>query len=61
MSSLLRTEINEILLKLPEQKLEPILEYLKKVEKSTDDQKETANFLKQIFDEDAELLKKLAQ
>lgn len=61
MDSQLRIEINQLILKLPEHKLQPILEYIKQVEKTTDDQIKKAAFIRQIFDEDAELLKKLAQ
>ena len=61
MESQLRTEINQILQRLPEEQLKPILSYLQQIEKSTGDQVKTASLLKQIFEEDAELLKKLAQ
>ncbi len=61
MESQIRTQINQIILKLPENQLKPILEYLRQVEKTTVEQLETANLIKKIFEEDAELLKKLAQ
>lgn len=61
MESQIRTQINQIILKLPENQLKPILEYLRQVEMTTVEQLETANLLKKIFEEDAELLKKLAQ
>ena len=61
MESQLQTEINQILQKLPEEHLKPILHYLQQVEKTTGDQVKTASLVKQIFEEDAELLKKLAQ
>lgn len=61
MESQLRAEINQIVLQLPEEQLKPILEYLRQVEKTTITQMETANLVKKIFTEDAELLKKLAQ
>ena len=61
MESQIRTQINQIILKLPENQLKPILEYLRQVEMTTVEQLETVNLLKKIFEEDAELLKKLAQ
>lgn len=61
MESQIRTQINQIILKLPENQLKPILEYLRQVEKTTVEQLETTNLLRKIFEEDAELLKKLAQ
>ncbi|MBK8041726.1 MAG: hypothetical protein IPN20_15090 [Haliscomenobacter sp.] len=48
-------------MKLPENQLKPILEYLRQLEKATVEQLETANLVKKIFEEDAELLKKLAE
>jgi len=61
MESQLRTEINQIILKLPESQLKSILEYLQQVEKANINDLETANLVKKIFTEDSELLKKLAQ
>ncbi len=61
MESQIRTQINQIILKLPENQLKPILEYLRQLEKATVEQLETANLVKKIFEEDAELLKKLAE
>ncbi|MEZ4918421.1 MAG: hypothetical protein R2792_04880 [Saprospiraceae bacterium] len=61
MDSQIRSEINQIILKIPDTQLKPILEYLRQIEKTSTEQLETAEFLKKIFDEDAELLKKLAQ
>ena len=61
MGGQLRTEINQIISKLPEDSLKTILEYLKQVEKTTSNQEETVNLIKKIFEEDGELLKKLAQ
>ena len=61
MESQIRTQINQIILKLPENQLKPILDYLRQVEKTTVDHLETANLVNKIFEEDAELLKKLAQ
>jgi len=61
MNSQTRSEINQIILKLPENRLEPILEYLKEVEKATKSQIEKASLIKKIFEEETELLKRLAQ
>ena len=61
MESQIRTQINQIIMKLHENQLKPILEYLRQVEMTTVEQLETVNLLKKIFEEDAELLKKLAQ
>ena len=61
MENQLRTEINQIILKLPENRLKPVLAYLRQVENATEEQANTANLVKKIFEEDAELLKKLAQ
>jgi len=61
MSKELRTEINDIILSLPENKLETILEYLKQVKQSDEKQLEMAEYLSKILNEDAELLKRLAQ
>ncbi len=59
MKKQIRTEINQIIAKLPENQLKPVLEYLRQLEKTTDEQLETATLVKKIFEEDAELLKKL--
>lgn len=61
MENQIRGEINQIIMNLPEGKLESVLSYLKEVEKATKDQVETAIFLNKIFEEDDDLLKKLAQ
>ncbi len=61
MNKSLRVEINEIISTLSDQQLEPVLDYLKQVQEMTTNQVETANLLKKIITEDAELLKKLAQ
>ncbi|MFK7947576.1 MAG: hypothetical protein AB8G11_08305 [Saprospiraceae bacterium] len=61
MENQIRTEISQIILKLPENQLKPILEYLRQVEKTTVENLETATLVKKIFKEDTELLKKLAQ
>ena len=57
----IRTEINQIILKLSEHQLKPILNYLRQVEEVSTEQLETANLVKKIFEEDAELLRKLAK
>ena len=61
MENQIRGEINQILLNLPESKLGAVLAYLKEVEKASKDDIETAIFLNKIFEEDDDLLKKLAQ
>ncbi len=61
MNSQTRSEIHQIILKLPENRLKPILEYLKEVEKATKSQIEKATLIKKIFEEETELLKRLAQ
>lgn len=61
MDNQIRVEINKIIQKLPENQLKPILEYLRQVEAATSEQAETTKLVNQIFEEDAELLKKLAQ
>jgi len=61
MENQLRTEISQIILKLPESRLKPVLDYLRQVENATEEQVNTANLVKKIFDEDAALLQKLAQ
>jgi uncharacterized membrane-anchored protein YhcB (DUF1043 family) len=61
MDSQIRSEINQIILKIPDTQLKPILEFLRQIEKTSMEQLETAELLKKIFNEDAELLKKLAQ
>jgi hypothetical protein len=61
MENTIRSQISKILLSLPESKLKPVLEYLKLVEKTSEKQLESAEFVKLIFEEDAELLKRLAE
>ena len=61
MENQIRGEINQIILNLPEGKLSAVLAYLKEVEKASKDDLETAIFLNKIFEEDDDLLKKLAQ
>lgn len=61
MENQIRTEINKIILKLPETQLKPILEYLRQIEKTTVEEAETVDLVQKILEEDAELLKKLAQ
>ena len=54
-------EINNIIIKLPETKLQPILDYLKKLEKLAADEANTEKLIKKIFEEDENLLKRLAE
>ncbi len=61
MNNQIITEINRIILNLPEGQLKPILEYLRQVENTTTEQLETVSLVKKIFEEDTELLRKLAQ
>ncbi|GEM_PF-2237860 len=61
MEQQLRTEINQIIVKLPESQLKPILAYLKEIEKSSKENNELMIHLNRIFKEDPGLLKKLAQ
>ncbi|MGB1204299.1 MAG: hypothetical protein ACPG5B_01565 [Chitinophagales bacterium] len=46
MNNQVLTEINNIIVKLPEAKLQPILDYLKELEKNAADEANTENFLK---------------
>ena len=57
----IKTEIRELIDKLPEDSLLPILDYLKEVEKAGSEKQQTAGLIKKIFDEDAGLLKRLAE
>ena len=61
MNSALITEINQIISKLPENTLESVLKYLKQMEKKANHSEELNGMITKIFEEDAELLKKLAQ
>ncbi|MGD1843030.1 MAG: hypothetical protein ACFB0B_19370 [Thermonemataceae bacterium] len=61
MDNSLKAEIDQILAKLPESHLAWVLTYLRQVEEASEEQLATAHYLKKIMEEDAELLKKLAQ
>lgn len=54
-------EINKIINSLPENKLEDLLLYLKQIESSPKEENLKENLLNKIFEEDKELLKKLAK
>lgn len=54
-------EINKIINGLPENKLEDLLLYLKQIESSPKEENLKENLLNKIFEEDKELLKKLAK
>lgn len=49
-------EIQQIIARLPENRLEKILDFLKRIESLTDIQAKDNKLIQQIFDEDAELL-----
>ena len=61
MNSNIRTEIQGLIDKLPEDSLQPILDYLRQVEKTGRGERETTQLVKKIFDEDVGLLKRLAE
>lgn len=56
-----RTEINQILQKLPEENLINVLEYLQEVQKLTGEKVKLAKELNVILREDRDLLTRLAQ
>ena len=56
-----RTEIDQILQKLPEENLINVLEYLQEVQKLTGEKVKLANELNAILREDKDLLARLAQ
>ena len=56
-----KKEIEKIIVKLPEDKLTTVLDYLKQVEKASNEELKLAQNLKQILVEDSQLLEKLAQ
>ena len=56
-----RTEINQILQKLPEENLINVLKYLQEVQKLTGEKVKLANDLNVILREDKNLLARLAQ
>ena len=55
------SEINKIVTQLPENKLEEVFLYLKKIEKSTSENLSDKEIIDKIFTEDKNLLKRLAQ
>lgn len=61
MDSNIRSEIQGLIEKLPEDSLQPILDYLRQIERSGGSEPETTDLVKKIFDEDAGLLKRLAE
>jgi hypothetical protein len=54
-------EINRLIREVPENFLEDILSYLRKIEKKSGNDIETLSNLKRIFKEDQELFDKLAK
>lgn len=59
MENTIRKEIKRIIGKIPDEELKPVLNYLKKIKKSSIDI--DSKKINRIIDEDFELLKKLAQ
>ncbi|MEM9887886.1 MAG: hypothetical protein AAF849_18470 [Bacteroidota bacterium] len=57
----IRTEIDEILSRIPDESLKPILNYLKELEKADKDHADSENIINKIFKEDENLLRRLAQ
>ncbi len=57
----LKTEIQKVLEKVPEEVLGDVLAYIKELQKHSEDDLELARFMKQTLTEDRELLHKLAQ
>lgn len=55
------TEINKIITNLPESKLEGLLMYLKQVERASKEKELNKSLLNKIFEEDKDLLNKLAK
>lgn len=55
------TEINKIITNLPESKLEDLLMYLKQVERASKEKELNKSLLNKIFEEDKDLLNKLAK
>jgi hypothetical protein len=56
-----KTEIEELLIKTPEEGLLEVLSYLKTLQGKTTDQIATSKHLKNIIKEDSELLTRLAK
>jgi glutamyl-tRNA reductase len=57
----LRKEINRVIQHVPDDFLNDILDYLKKIEMKSEKDIESFKHLKQIFKDDQELLEKLAK
>lgn len=57
----IKTEIQKLLDKVPENVLQDLLNYLKEAQKQTKDQAEQYSHLRKIIHEDRELLEKLAE
>lgn len=57
----IRSEINKVLDRFPETVLEDVLNYLKEAQKATRKEYRLSNQLKNILEEDKELLKRLAK
>jgi hypothetical protein len=57
----IRSEINKVLDGFPETVLEDVLNYLKEAQKATKKEYVLSNQLKNILEEDRELLKRLAK
>ncbi|WP_448702241.1 hypothetical protein ACFGVR_07915 [Mucilaginibacter sp. AW1-3] len=57
----IKMEIQQVLDKVPEDKLAGILDYLKQFQSQTSEQTELSGYIKKILTEDKELLEKLAQ
>ncbi len=55
------TKINEIITNLPESRLEELLSYLKRIEKTSKEKRLKDSLVKKILEEDKELLKDLAK
>jgi len=56
-----KTEIQKVLDKVPEEVLTDVLQYLKELQKQPSENIQLAKFMKQTLSEDRELLEKLAQ
>jgi len=56
-----KTEIQKVLDKVPEEVLTDVLQYLKELQKQPSENVQLAKFMKQTLSEDRELLEKLAQ
>lgn len=57
----IKTEIDKVLGTMPEDALESVLDYLKSITQTTNDELTYSKNLRKILEEDKELLEKLAQ